>query len=47
MTFESFGRKPLNREADLLARAKAKTTGLLTVDSDPGAGSSSGERHSQ
>jgi hypothetical protein len=32
MTFESFGRKPLNREADLLARAKAKTTGLVTVD---------------
>ena len=32
MTFESFGRKPLNREADLLARAQAKTTGLVTVD---------------
>ena len=36
-TFESFGRKPLYREADLLARARAKTTGPRRSTSDPGA----------
>jgi hypothetical protein len=36
-TFESFGRKPLYREADLLAWAKAKTTGPRRSTSDPGA----------
>jgi hypothetical protein len=45
MTFESFGRKPLNREADLLARAKAKTTGLVTVEKRSGSRVASGERH--
>ena len=42
-TFESFGRKPLYREADLLAWAKARTTGPRRSTSDPGAGPSSGE----
>src|ERR1700739_4312057 len=36
-TFESFGRKPLYREAELLAWAKAKTTGPRRSTSDPGA----------
>ena len=36
-TFESFGRKPLYREADLLAWARAKTTGPRRSTSDPGA----------
>jgi hypothetical protein len=35
-TFESFGRKPLYREADLLAWAQAKTTGPRRSTSDPG-----------
>jgi hypothetical protein len=35
--FESFGRKPLYREADLLAWACAKTTGPRRSTSDPGA----------
>jgi hypothetical protein len=39
-TFESFGRKPLYREADLLAWARAKTTGPRRSTSDPGAGPS-------
>jgi hypothetical protein len=34
--FESFGRKPLYREADLLAWAEAKTTGPRRSTSDPG-----------
>ncbi len=42
-TFESFGRKPLYREADLLAWAKARTTGPRRSTSDPGAGPSGGE----
>src|SRR6266446_5949042 len=42
-TFESFGRKPLYREADLLAWAKAKTTGPRRSTSDPGVGPSSGD----
>jgi hypothetical protein len=37
-TFESFGRKPLYREADLLAWALAKTTGPRGSTSDPGTG---------
>jgi hypothetical protein len=35
-TFESFGRKPLYREADLLAWAQTKTTGPRRSTSDPG-----------
>ena len=35
--FESFGRKPLYREAELLAWAQAKTTGPRRSTSDPGA----------
>jgi hypothetical protein len=35
-TFQSFGRKPLYREADLLAWAEAKTTGPRRSTSDPG-----------
>jgi hypothetical protein len=35
--FESFGRKPLYREADLMAWALAKTTGPRRSTSDPGA----------
>jgi lysozyme family protein len=42
-TFESFGRKPLYREAELLAWAKARTTGPRRSTSDPGAGPSGGE----
>jgi hypothetical protein len=34
--FQSFGRKPLYREADLLAWAQAKTTGPRRSTSDPG-----------
>ena len=41
-TFESFGRKPLYREADLLAWAQAKTTGPRRSTIDPGARPSSG-----
>lgn len=37
-TFHSFGRKPLYREADLLAWAQARTTGPRRSTSDPGAG---------
>jgi hypothetical protein len=43
-TFESFGRKPLYREADLLAWARAKTTGPRRSTSDPGPRPSSEER---
>jgi hypothetical protein len=35
-TFESFGRKPLYREADLLAWAREKKTGPSRSTSDPG-----------
>jgi len=35
--FESFGRKPLYREADLLAWARARTTGPRQSTRDPGA----------
>jgi hypothetical protein len=35
-SFESFGRKPLYREADLLAWARAKTTGPRLSTSDTG-----------
>lgn len=35
-TFHSFGRKPLYREADLIAWAEAKTTGPRRSTSDPG-----------
>jgi hypothetical protein len=42
-TFESFGCKPLYREADLLAWARSKTTGPRRSTSDPGAGPSGGE----
>jgi hypothetical protein len=34
--FESFGRRPLYRAADLLAWAQARTTGLRRSTSDPG-----------
>jgi hypothetical protein len=34
--FESFGRRPLYREADLLAWAQARTTGPRRSTSDPG-----------
>lgn len=34
--FESFGRKPLYRETDLIAWARAKTTGPRRSTSDPG-----------
>ena len=37
--FESFGRRPLYREADLLAWAQARSTGLRRSTSDPGAAS--------
>lgn len=36
--FESFGRRPLYRETDLLAWAQARTTGPRRSTSDPGAG---------
>jgi len=39
-TFQSFGRKPLYREADLLAWAEARTTGPRRSTSDPGSGRS-------
>jgi hypothetical protein len=42
-TFESFGRRPLYREADLLAWAHARTTGPRRSTSDPGAGHSGQE----
>jgi hypothetical protein len=35
-TFESFGRKPLYREPDLLAWAQARTTGPRSSTNDPG-----------
>jgi hypothetical protein len=38
--FESFGRRPLYREVDLLAWAQAKTTGPRRSTSDPGTGGS-------
>jgi hypothetical protein len=34
--FESFGRRPLYRETELLAWAKARSTGLRRSTSDPG-----------
>jgi hypothetical protein len=34
--FESFGRRPLYREADLLGWAQGRTTGLRRSTSDPG-----------
>jgi hypothetical protein len=34
--FESFGRRPLYRQADLLAWAQGRTTGLRRFTSDPG-----------
>src|SRR5215471_17720308 len=40
--FESFGRRPLYREAELLAWAKARSTGLRRSTSDPGAASMEG-----
>src|SRR5215510_13492139 len=40
--FESFGRKPLYRETNLLAWARAKTTGPRRSTSDPGTGRSEG-----
>ena len=42
-TFESFGRKPLYLEVDLLAWAKEKTTGPRRSTSDPGARPPGGE----
>jgi hypothetical protein len=41
--FQSFGRKPLYREADLLAWAQARTTGPRRSTSDPGARASGRE----
>jgi hypothetical protein len=38
--FESFGRKPLYREADLLDWAQSRTTGPRKSTSDPGIGPS-------
>jgi hypothetical protein len=35
-TFESFGRRPLYRQADLIAWAEARTTGPRRSTSDPG-----------
>jgi hypothetical protein len=40
--FESFGRRPLYRESDLLAWAKARSTGPRRSTSDPGAASGAG-----
>src|SRR5690242_1522968 len=37
--FESFGRRPLYRETELLAWAQARSTGLRRSTSDPGAAS--------
>ena len=42
-SFESFGRKPPYREADLLAWAQAKTTGPRRSTSDPGGRPAGGE----
>ncbi len=42
-TFHSFGRKPLYREADLLAWAQARTTGPRRSTSDPGTPLSGGK----
>jgi hypothetical protein len=42
--FESFGRKPLYRETDLLAWVRGKTTGPRRSTSDPGSGRSEGRR---
>jgi hypothetical protein len=41
--FESFGRRPLYREVDLLAWAEAKTTGPRRSTSDPGTSASGRE----
>jgi len=41
-TFESFGRRPLYREADLIAWAQARTTGQRRSTGDPGAASGEG-----
>jgi hypothetical protein len=35
-TFESFGRRPLYRQVDLIAWAQARTTGPRRSTSDPG-----------
>jgi hypothetical protein len=40
--FESFGRRPLYRETDLLAWAKARSTGPRRSTSDPGTASGQG-----
>jgi len=40
--FESFGRRPLYRESDLMAWAKARSTGPRRSTSDPGAASMEG-----
>jgi len=37
-TFESFGRRPLYREVDLLAWAQSRSTGPRRSTSDPGTG---------
>jgi len=42
-TFESFGRRPLYRETNLLAWAHARTTGPRRSTSDPGTGPSGRE----
>jgi hypothetical protein len=42
-SFESFGRRPLYTEADLLTWAQGRTTGLRRSTSDPGAGPSGRE----
>jgi hypothetical protein len=41
--FRSFGRRPLYREAELLAWAQRRTTGLRRSTSDPGTGCSGQE----
>jgi hypothetical protein len=41
--FESFGRRPLYREADLLAWAQARTTGPRRSTNDPGVDRPGGE----
>jgi hypothetical protein len=41
--FQSFGRKPLYREADLLVWAHERTTGPRRSTSDPGTSLSGGE----
>ena len=41
--FQSFGRRPLYRETELLAWAQARTTGPRRSTSDPGTGASGRE----